>query len=171
MIAPVEPSEAFTESRTVRPVKRKILLVNDDPAMRRVLFRLLAEEDFLVLTAANGVEALGLVKIARFDLVLLDLKTPVRDNWETFERLSALKPRLPIILITDQPNQFFHALASGIIAVLEKPLNFTRLFHAIRDLLAEQAEDESLAHFTERPAGFYYTPSRKITSQKVWRAH
>ena len=43
-----------TNSGTARPAKPKILLVDDDPAMCRVLFRLLAEEDFLVLTAANG---------------------------------------------------------------------------------------------------------------------
>ena len=68
-------------------LKQKILLVDDDAAIRQILMRLLTEEDYLVLTAANGVEALVLAESAKFDLVLLDLNMPVKDGWETFEQL------------------------------------------------------------------------------------
>ena len=110
----------------MQPAKRKILLVNDDPATRQMLRQLLAGEDFLVLTAANGVEAFELVSTKKFDLVLLDLSMPVEDGRETFGRLSAQNPLLPVLLITDRPNQFFHAVGSGIGALLEKPLNSGR---------------------------------------------
>ncbi len=159
MNATFETRYTLTKSRTVKPAKRKILLVDDDPAMRQVLCRLLAEEDFLVLTAANGDEALELVNITKFDLVLLDLKAQVEEGWETFGQLSAQNPLLPVILITDRPNQFFHAVASGIGALLEKPLNFPRLFHTIHNLLQEPAE-ERLARFMGRPAGFHYIPPK-----------
>lgn len=158
------------KSRTVKPAKRKILLVDDDPAMRQVLLQLLAGEDFLVLTAANGVEAFELVNTKKFDLVLLDLSMPVEDGWETFGRLLAQNPLLPVILITDRPNQFFHAVASGIGALLEKPLNFTRLFHTIHNLLQEPAE-ERWARFMGRPAGFRYIPPKEGTSSKVWKVN
>ena len=128
MNATFEAPEPVAKSRTGKPAKRKILLVDDDPAMRRILFRLLAEEDFLVLTAANGAEALGLVNITKFDLVLLDLKAQIEGEWETFGLLSAQNPLLPVILITERANRFFHAVASGVGALLEKPLDFTRLF-------------------------------------------
>ena len=165
MNATFETTTPVTKSRTMKPAKRKILVVNDDPATRQMLCRLLAGEDFLVLTAASGVEAFDLVKTNKFDLVLLDLSVPVENGWETFGRLSAQNPLLPVVLITDRPNQFFHAVGSGIGALLEKPLNPGRLFDTILNLLQEPAE-ERLARFIGRPAGFYYSPSGRMPHKK-----
>jgi CheY-like chemotaxis protein len=137
--------------------RQKILLVDDDPAIRQILVRLLAEEGYLVLTAANGAEALALVASAKFNLVLLDLNMPVKNGWDTFEQLTARNPLLPIILITARPNQFFPALASGVGALMEKPLDFTKLFHTIRSLL-EEPEEVRLARLTGRSAAFSYVP-------------
>jgi DNA-binding NtrC family response regulator len=170
MNATFEASEPIMKWKTAPPARRKILLVDDDPAMRRVLCRLLAAEDYLVLTAADGAEALELVNITRFDLVLLDLKVQAGQGWETFRQLSAQHPLLPVVLITDEPNQFFHALASGVGALLEKPLNFTRLFHTIHDLLEEPAQ-EHLARFMGQSAAFHYIPSTAVAPQKVWRVN
>ncbi len=136
----------------------RVLLVDDDPAIRQILVRLLAEEGYDVLTAANGAEALGMSGSIKFDLVLLDLNMPVKDGWETFEQLSSKNPLLPIILITARPNQFFPALASGVGALLEKPLDFTQLFRTIHNLL-EESEEMRLARLTGRSAAFSYVPA------------
>ena len=141
----------------VKPAKHKILLVDDDPAIRQILLRLLESEDYLVLTAANGVEALEFVNAMKFDLVMLDLNMPVKDGWETFEQFSIKNPLLPIILITARPNQFFPALASGAGALMEKPLDFVKLFATIRNLLDEPAEAR-LARLSGRPSAFRYIP-------------
>jgi DNA-binding response OmpR family regulator len=164
MNATLEVPVPLTKSRTVKPAKRKILLVNDDSAVRKILRQLLAEEGFLVLTAASGVEALELANITKCDLVLLDLKTQTEDEWETSERLSTQNPLLPVILITDGINRFFHALALGG-ALLERPLNFKKLLHMIHNLLKEAAE-ERLARFIGRPAGFHYTPPTEAPPKK-----
>jgi len=140
-----------------QPPKTQILLVDDDPAIRQILFRLLEEENYLVLTAANGLEAIELAHITNPDLVLLDLNMPVKDGWETFEQLSRENPLLPIILITARPNQFFPALSAGVGALLEQPLAFARLFSTIRHLLEEPAE-ERLARLAGRPSSFSYIP-------------
>jgi two-component system nitrogen regulation response regulator NtrX len=132
-----------------------ILVVDDDPAIRQILVRLLSEENYQALTAANGVEALALADTAKLDLVLLDLNMPVKDGWETFEQLIAQDPLRPVILITAHPNQFFPALASGAGALLEKPLDFTQLFQTIRALLKER-EQLRRAH---RSNAFTYVPS------------
>jgi CheY-like chemotaxis protein len=152
------PLEMTAPVKAPQTARQKILLVDDDPAIRQILVRLLAEEDYIVVAAANGVEALALCASAKFDLVLLDLNMPGKDGWETFEQLSSKNPLLPIILITARPNQFFPALASGVGALMEKPLDFTRLFHTIRDLL-EEPEEERLARLTGRSAAFSYVPS------------
>lgn len=135
----------------------KILLVDDDPAIRQILVRLLSDEDFVVLTASNGVEALVLSESTRFDLVLLDLNMPLKNGWETFAQLSAENPSLPVILITARPQQFLPALAAGAGALMEKPLDFTKLFRTIRDLLAESAETR-VGRRASRAPGFAYAP-------------
>ncbi len=136
------------------PAKQKILLVDDDPAIRQILCRLLVDEDYLVETAANGVEALEMIDDS-IDLVLLDLNMPVKDGWDTFEALSFKYPWLPIILITARPNQFFPALASGVGALLEKPLDFVKLFDTVRTLLEEPAEVRR-ARMIGQPSVFQY---------------
>ena len=146
------------KARPARPPKRKILLVDDDPAIRQILLRLLSEEDYFVLTAANGVEALELANATKFDLVLLDLNMPVKNGWDTFEQLSVKNPLLPVILITARPNQFFSAVASGVGALLEKPLDFVKLFSTIQTLLDEPAEVR-LARWAGRTSTFCYIPS------------
>ncbi|MDR3377201.1 MAG: response regulator [Verrucomicrobiae bacterium] len=146
---------------TAEATKPRILLVDDDPAIRQILVRILSEENYLVSSAANGVEALALGGSAPFDLVLLDLNMPVKGGWETFEELTLRDPYLPVILITARPNQFFPALASGAGALLEKPLDFTRLFRTIRSLLAE-AEQQRLSRMAGGFPGFSYVPATRF---------
>lgn len=159
MNATLEMPAPAAKPTPMKPAKRKILLVDDDPGIRQILLRLLAEEDYLVQTAANGVAALELVNATKFDLVLLDLNMPVKNGWETFEQLSTKYPLLPIILITARSNQFFPALASGVGALMEKPLDFVKLFHTIHDLLEEPAETR-LARSLGRPAAFHHIPPK-----------
>lgn len=153
----LETPAPATTLQAVKPAKHKILLVDDDPAIRQILLRLLEEEDYRVLTAANGVEALEFVNAMQFDLVLLDLNMPVKDGWETFEQFSRKNPLLPIILITARPNQFFPALSSGVGALMEKPLDFVKLFSTIQSLLKE-SDEARLARLTGQSSAFRYVP-------------
>ena len=158
MNATLELTAPVGEDRNTTPARVKILLADDDPAVRQILCRLLADEGYAVLTAANGEEALAVAKSTSFDLVLLDLNMPIKDGWETFEDLANQQPMLPIILITARPNQLFPALASGVVALLEKPLDFTTLFSTIHNLLEEPLEIR-LARATGRSTMFSYFPS------------
>lgn len=160
MIATFEMPAPDTKSKAPRNSKRKkILLVDDDPAIRQILLRLLAEEGYFVVTAANGLEAVEFASVINFDLVLLDLNMPVKDGWETFEQLYEKNPLLAIILITARPNQFFPALASGVGALLEKPLDFTKLFLTIHSLL-EESPEVRLARSLGRPATLRHVPPK-----------
>lgn len=141
MNAQPEIQLSVAKQKPARPVRKKILLVDDDPAIRHILLRVLSEENYFVLAAADGVEALELADEAKFDLVLLDLNMPIKDGWETFDQLNAKHPRLPVIVITARPNQLFSAMSAGVGALLEKPLDFTKLFRTINHLLDEPAEE------------------------------
>lgn len=149
--------------KTSHEAKRKILLVDDDPAVRQMLGLLLTGEGYTVLLAVNGSDSIQVVRTTEVDLVLLDLNMPGLDGWETFEQLASENPMLPIIVITARPNQHFTALSAGIGALLEKPLDMPKLFLTIRDLLNEPDEIR-LARVAGRPSEFHYVPSRLAAS-------
>jgi DNA-binding response OmpR family regulator len=142
-------------------MKTKILLVDDDPAIREMLGRVLVEQGYEVLPAANGRDALDLAEERQIDLVLLDLNLPIKNGWDTFEQLTARNPLMPVVIITARPNQIFPALAAGAGALMEKPLDFPKLLETISDLLNESAEVR-LARIAGRPAEFHFTPGRLV---------
>jgi CheY-like chemotaxis protein len=141
-----------------RPDRKTILLVDDDPSVREMIGRVLTGEGYLVLSAANGAEAVGIVEANRIDLVLLDLAMPVLGGWDTFEQLTARDPLLAVIIITARPNQLFTALGAGVGALLEKPLDFPKLLTTVSLLLTEPMESR-LARIAGQHAGFHYLPA------------
>jgi DNA-binding response OmpR family regulator len=146
-------------------MKPRLLLVDDDPTVREMIGRVLTEAGYLVLLAANGQEALELAAATEVDLVLLDLNMPVKNGWDTFERLTTANPLLPIIIITARPNQLFPALASGVGALMEKPLDFPTLLWTICALLDEPAE-KRLARFVGKTAEFHYIRAQQQGEQQ-----
>jgi CheY-like chemotaxis protein len=164
--SPATPPQPSQES------KEKILLVDDEPAIRQMLTRLLAGEGYHVLPATNGSEALEFAGHAEFDLVLLDLNMPGMDGWDTFEQLTAKHPLLPIIVITARPNQRFTALAAGIGALMEKPLDLQKLLLTIRGLL-DEPDDVRIARMAGRPSEFHYVPptmNEPVKDASPWRS-
>jgi DNA-binding response OmpR family regulator len=145
-------------------MKQRVLLVDDEPGVRRMLSRLLEEEGYAVLPAADGSEALELAAGKGPHLVLLDLNLPGESGWTTFERLSASHPFLPVIIITARPNQIFPALAAGAGALMEKPLDLPKLLSTIQELLAEPAETRR-ARVAGRAAEFHYLPPKRQPPQ------
>jgi CheY-like chemotaxis protein len=121
-------------------MKGKILLADDDPEILVSLRAVLNSEGYEVITAANGREACQKFREQRVDIALLDLKMPVRDGWDAFERLTTINPLVQVIIITARPDQYPTAVAAGAAAFMEKPLNLPLLIRTIDDLLAEPIE-------------------------------
>jgi DNA-binding response OmpR family regulator len=138
-------------------MKRRILLLDDDIAVRESLAVVLADEGFTVLPAGNASQALATASNNALDLVLLDLNLPRSDGWEIFQRLTAAHPLLPVIVITARSNQLFTALSAGAGALLEKPLNLPHLLQTIRRLLDEPREMR-FARAAGQPASFEHRP-------------
>lgn len=147
-----------------RPV---ILLADDDPAIRRILYRLLIDEGYSVITAGSGAEALEIASMTRIDLLLLDIDVPIQESWKVFAQISINQTALPVVLITAQPDQFFHALTSDVGALLEKPLDLTKLFVTIHNLL-EEPVSVRLARAIERPAAFNSIPPVAKEPARAW---
>ena len=146
--APVaDLAEQMTWAISLLP-KKRILLLDDDPAIRQVLLRLLADENYNVSPAADDAEALKCAATSKFDLVLLNLNLPDEKGRKAFEQIKADNPQLPVVVITTRPDRFVPALAAGTGVLLEKPMDFVKLFDTIHDLLDGPPEHqlEELPH-------------------------
>ena len=83
-------------------VRRTVLLVDDDPLLRALLARALADDGYAVLAAENGEEALTLAStlIDQLGLVITDIRMPVMDGVQLAAHLAQLRPTLPILFIS-----------------------------------------------------------------------
>src|SRR5438876_170186 len=132
---------ALSELNPQTARKAKVLLVDDDRSVRQSLGLALQSENFQVVMASNGQEALEKYFDGYIDLVLLDLNMPVKNGWDTFERLTALNPYLAIVLITARLNQRELAAVAGASAIMEKPLNLPILVQVLNRLADESLEE------------------------------
>src|SRR5258707_151871 len=103
--------------------ERRILVVDDDPAVLRLTSQILREAGFEVLTAENGKETMNQIDSADVDLVLTDLAMPVQDGFETIKMLRNRRPGLKIIAMSGRFCDLLQvAKLLGAEATLAKPI-------------------------------------------------
>ena len=113
--------------------KRRILITDDDPSVRHMLARILLDEGYETISAADGEACLRIAETTEVDLVLLDLKMTGISGEETLKSLGASKPNLPVVVITAYPRPR-HEIGR-VSALLQKPLDFQALLETIKNLL------------------------------------
>jgi CheY-like chemotaxis protein len=128
-------SSSSPHSGDVRPIR--VLFVDDDLDVRETTRIQLGAAGFMVLTAANGIEALSLFDALVVDVVVTDIFMPDEDGIELIQDLRRRKPRLPIVAITDggprrDTTVLRVAAALGAGALLLKPFSADELVTAIR---------------------------------------
>ncbi|HAJ38420.1 MAG TPA: DNA-binding response regulator [Chloroflexi bacterium] len=113
-----------------------VLLVEDDPAILRMVQYLLTDEGMTVVTARNGLEGLRCFYAARPDLVILDLMMPELDGWETCQRIRELAD-VPILMLTarGQDEDMVRGLSTGADDYMVKPFSPEVLVARIQALL------------------------------------
>ena len=82
------------------PAKNKILVVDDEDALRTVLSAELEGEGYQVTTAADGQEAINVLTSSVFDLILLDIKMPNVDGFEVLKFVKEKHPKTKVIMLT-----------------------------------------------------------------------
>jgi two-component system KDP operon response regulator KdpE len=112
----------------------RILVVDDESAIRRALRPPLLELGFQVAEASRGEEALQLLRASTFDAVLLDVNMPGVGGIETLRRIRSFAPRLPILMLTvrDQEEEKVEALDLGADDYVTKPFSTRELIARIR---------------------------------------
>jgi len=138
-------------------MRKRVLVVDDDVAIRESLKKVLETADYEVALAADGQEAVERFGPSRPDLLILDLNLPIKSGWEAFENLTRANPCVPVIIITGLANQHEFAALAGAGALLEKPVEVPALLETMEKLLAEPKETH-LRRLSGCEAGTRYVP-------------
>jgi two-component system KDP operon response regulator KdpE len=126
----------------VRPVK--ILVVDDEPALRRALRASLTASGYLVEEAQDGEQAIAIVRRQPIDLLLLDIHMPGMGGIEACRRIRSLAPQAGIIIITvlDQVDDKVQTLEAGADDYVTKPFLLRELLARLRALLRRTGADQ-----------------------------
>jgi DNA-binding response OmpR family regulator len=119
----------------------KILIVDDDQDIRRLLGHRLKAADYQTVFASDAITAVNMARKEEPDLILLDLGIPAGDGYVVMERLKAMPAleSIPVIIVTarDVRAEQEHAALAGADAIFQKPFELERLMGAVRDALGE----------------------------------
>ncbi len=114
----------------------KILIIEDEASIRRVLFKILTEESdtYEVSEAEDGLEGIDLIKKEDFDLILCDIKMPKMDGVEVLEAVKKIKPEVPIVMISGHGDldTAVNTMRLGAFDYISKPPDLNRLLNTVR---------------------------------------
>ncbi len=114
----------------------KILIIEDEAAIRRVLTKILSEENdtYEVFEAEDGLQGIEKIKNEDFDLVLCDIKMPKMDGVEVLEAVKKIKPEIPMVMISGHGDleTAVNTMRLGAFDYISKPPDLNRLLNTVR---------------------------------------
>lgn len=117
----------------------KILIIEDEAAIRRVLGKILSEENdaYKVDEAEDGAQGLEKIKNEDYDLVLCDIKMPKMDGVEVLEAVKKIKPEIPFVMISGHGDleTAINTMRLGAFDYISKPPDLNRLLNTVRNAL------------------------------------
>ena len=120
----------------------KILIIEDEEPIRRVLVRILTDEDssFEIHEASDGKKGLDLIKNDSYDLVLCDIKMPKVDGIELLQRTRKTNSTIPFIMLTGHGNieTAVESMKLGAYDFISKPPDLNRLINSVRNALEKK---------------------------------
>jgi DNA-binding response OmpR family regulator len=118
--------------------KRKVLIVDDEPAILKVFGIKLRASGYEVITALNGIEALDKVKSEKPDIMLLDVIMPDMDGFEVLQNLRTFS-KLPVIVVSARPEYSRQAINLGANSFLAKPFDIDEMVKRIKQLIERKS--------------------------------
>ena len=115
----------------------KILIIEDEAAIRRVLSKIISEENesYNVEQAEDGLLGIEMIMNNDYDLVLCDIKMPKMDGVEVLEKAKKIKPEIPIVMISGHGDldTAVNTMRLGAFDYISKPLDLNRLLNTGRN--------------------------------------
>lgn len=147
--------------------KGNILIVDDDPSIRKVMAAILEEKGYKVDTAETGKIAIQKSKTKFYNLALLDIRLPDIEGTELLTQMKQTTPPMIKIMVTGYPSlqNAVEALNKGANAFIIKPLNIDQALEIIENLLEKQRE--SLAMTQDKIADFIETRATQLEQEAI----
>jgi len=119
----------------------KILIVDDEMPIRRILREILEFEQYDVEEASDGLECVSKVQREKYDVIIMDIKMPKMDGIEALERLQILSPETPVIMVSGHGtiDTAVEAVKKGAFDFISKPPDLNRMLITVRNAM-EKAE-------------------------------
>jgi len=117
-----------------------ILVVDDEENAREGLSKILSKEGYKVDTAADGKEAIDVIKRQNFDLVITDMRMPLMDGFEVLREIKKMDEDIGVIMITayGEVESYLEAMNLGAFEYINKPVRVNELKRVITKVLEQR---------------------------------
>jgi DNA-binding NtrC family response regulator len=145
----------------------RILVVDDEESIRKVLATILEEEGFTVDTASSGKEAIEKSNDGYYNLALIDIRLPDMDGTELLTAMRKTTPEMAKIIITGYPSlqNAIEAVNKGADNYILKPFKVENVLRTIDDQLRKQ--EESRKYSEERVSEFIMSRARELEAKQT----
>jgi len=147
--------------------KASILIVDDDPSIRKVLAAILEEKGYNVDTAETARKGIAKSKAKFYNLALIDIRLPDMEGTELLGRMKQTMPKMLKVIITGYPSlqNAVEALNRGADAYIIKPLDIDNALSVIQSLLEKQRE--SLKMTQEKIVEFIESRAKQLEQEEL----
>lgn len=127
----------------------RILIVEDEKALSRVLVKIFEKNYYSVDAVYNGQEALDYIATGNYDIVLMDVMMPVMDGITALKKIRADGNQIPVLLLTakSEADDKVMGLDSGANYYITKPFNTKELLAAVRAITRKEEQTDNRLHF------------------------
>jgi DNA-binding NtrC family response regulator len=145
----------------------RILIVDDDESIRKILSTILEDEGYIVETAENGKEAIDKSTMTFYNLALIDVRLPDIEGVTLLARLKETLPRMRKIIITGFPSikNAIEAVNNKADGYMLKPFEIGKILETIREQLKKQQEEKE--YDQKKVAEFIETRIRELEMEKA----
>lgn len=131
----------------MREIEKRILVVDDDDAIRTLLHTVLMRRGFLVDTARDGAAAMELLDRRVYTVILLDLMMPRMNGWEVIDCLAERPPEgRPLIIVLTAGGASYHFTPDMVAGTIRKPFDVELVVDTVSGCLAAIGERERRRH-------------------------
>jgi len=141
--------------------KARILVVDDDEGIRKVITTALNDESYVADTASNGKEAIEKSKTIAYNLAIVDIRLPDMEGTQLLSELKETTPKMRKIIVTGFPEvqNAIMAVKKGADDYITKPVNIEILLNSIKEQLRKQQEEKTYSE--EKVAEYIETRLRE----------
>jgi DNA-binding NtrC family response regulator len=145
----------------------RILIVDDDENIRKVLTTILEEEGYTVDSAENARKAIERTKKNFYNLALIDIRLPDMEGIELLTKMRDTTPKMRKIIITGYPTlqNAIEAVNRGADAYILKPFNMDKVLATIKEQLRKQ--EEEMRYSQEKVVEFIETRVKELEAEKI----